>query len=97
MFETSTEETFEDGEIIIEEGRSGDWVYVIESGEVELFKKLDGNKITIEVLKPGTWYRPLTTAAQTSTGTKSTMGNANATASATCHPKLPKKNQMREA
>ncbi len=53
MFETSTEETFEDGEIIIEEGRSGDWIYVIESGEVELFKKIDGNKITIEVLKPG--------------------------------------------
>jgi len=53
MFDTSTEETFEDGEIIIEEGSSGDWIYVIESGEVKLYKKLNGNKIIIEVLKPG--------------------------------------------
>jgi CRP/FNR family cyclic AMP-dependent transcriptional regulator len=53
MFQIATEETFRDGQIIFGEGSSGDWIYVIESGAVELSKKVEGKKIVIEVLKSG--------------------------------------------
>ncbi len=53
MFQIATEETFRDGQIIFDEGSSGDWIYVIDSGAVELSKKVEGKKIIIEVLNPG--------------------------------------------
>lgn len=53
MFQVAIEETFQDGQIIFDEGSSGDWIYVIESGTVELSKKIEGSKVVIEVLKPG--------------------------------------------
>ena len=53
MFQYSTEETFQDGQTIVEEGDSGDWIYVVESGEVEISKKVYGEKAIIDVLKPG--------------------------------------------
>ena len=53
MYQIATEETFQDGQIIFDEGSSGDWVYVIDSGAVELSKKIKGKKVIIEVLEPG--------------------------------------------
>jgi CRP/FNR family cyclic AMP-dependent transcriptional regulator len=53
MYQIATEETFQDGQVIFEEGSSGDWVYVIDSGAVELSKKVNYEKIVIEVLGPG--------------------------------------------
>jgi CRP/FNR family transcriptional regulator, cyclic AMP receptor protein len=53
MYQIATEETFQDGQIIFDEGSSGDWVYVIDSGAVELSKKVEGKKIVIEILQPG--------------------------------------------
>ena len=53
MFETATEETYQDGQVIVEEGCSGDWIYVIESGAVEISKMRDGKRVAIEVLQPG--------------------------------------------
>ncbi len=50
---TVSEESYKDGEIILEEGRHGDWVYVIESGEVELSKMVGDKKVVIEILKSG--------------------------------------------
>jgi len=35
MFQTAIEEKYKNGDIIFEEGSSGDWIYVIESGTVE--------------------------------------------------------------
>jgi CRP/FNR family transcriptional regulator, cyclic AMP receptor protein len=53
MYQIATEETFQDGQIIFDEGSSGDWVYMIDSGAVELSKKVEGTKVVIEILKPG--------------------------------------------
>jgi len=53
MFQTAIEEKYKDGQIIFEEGSSGDWIYVIESGSVEISKKIDGGKVVFIVLSPG--------------------------------------------
>lgn len=53
MFQISTDETFEDGQVIFEEGSSGDWIYIVDSGAVELYKAVKGEKVVVEVLQPG--------------------------------------------
>ena len=53
MFTLVSEETYSDGQIIFDENSSGDWVYVVLSGSVEIFKTIKGDKHTIEVLKEG--------------------------------------------
>jgi uncharacterized protein (TIGR02266 family) len=53
MFYTATEETYHDGQIIIKEGASGDWVYVILSGKVEISRTIGEKRFVIEVLQPG--------------------------------------------
>jgi uncharacterized protein (TIGR02266 family) len=50
MFQIADEHTFEDGQIIWEEGTHGDWIYVVESGSVELSRKIKGQKVIIEIL-----------------------------------------------
>ena len=49
----STEETYHYGQVIYEEGSSGDWVYVILSGLVEVSKHIQGKKYIIEILQSG--------------------------------------------
>jgi len=51
MFKISSYETFQDGQIIFEEGSHGDWIYVVEEGEVEISKNVGGQKIVVETLK----------------------------------------------
>ena len=53
MFNIASEETYQDGQIIIKEGSSGDWVYIIRSGSVEISKTIGGKKFVIEILQPG--------------------------------------------
>ena len=53
IFIIAAEERYQYGDIIYNEGNSGDWVYVILSGSVELSKTVQGHKYIIEVLKPG--------------------------------------------
>ena len=53
MFNLVSEETYEDGKIIIEEGSSGDWVYLVLSGSVEISRMIGGKKFIIEILKQG--------------------------------------------
>jgi len=53
MFQTAIEEKFKDGDIIFEEGSSGDWIYVVESGAVEISKIMHGEKEVLLELGPG--------------------------------------------
>jgi uncharacterized protein (TIGR02266 family) len=49
----ATEETFPDGQIIFKEGSPGDWIYIIQSGSVEISKYVRGETKIIEVLNAG--------------------------------------------
>ena len=51
MLQIASYEKYQDGQIIFKEGDSGDWVYVVESGSVELSKKIGETKVVIEVLR----------------------------------------------
>lgn len=53
MYTIASEETYKDGQVIFQEGASGDWVYVILSGSVEISKTIEGSKFLITVLEPG--------------------------------------------
>lgn len=53
MFNIASEDTYQDGETIIAEGSSGDWVYVVLSGMVEISKTVEGRKFVIETLPSG--------------------------------------------
>jgi CRP/FNR family cyclic AMP-dependent transcriptional regulator len=52
-YHIASEETYKDGQTIIEEGSSGDWVYVVLSGSVEISKTIGGRKFIITVLEQG--------------------------------------------
>ncbi|NVM23434.1 MAG: TIGR02266 family protein [Desulfobacterales bacterium] len=53
MYNIASEETYQDGQIIFDEGSSGTLVYVILSGTVEVSKTVGGKKFVIEFLQPG--------------------------------------------
>jgi CRP-like cAMP-binding protein len=53
MIPIATYETYQDGQIIFEEGSHGDWIYAIESGAVELSKATKGGRAVIVVLQSG--------------------------------------------
>jgi len=71
MYPIASEEKFADGEIIFKEGSSGDWVYVVLSGQVEIYKTINQRKYVIEVLGKGEVF-----------GELSFLGNIKRTASA---------------
>lgn len=53
MFVMASEEILEDGQLIFEEGSSGDWVYLILAGSVEISKTIKDKKFIIEWLQEG--------------------------------------------
>ncbi|MCJ7596707.1 MAG: TIGR02266 family protein [Desulfobacterales bacterium] len=53
MFTLASEETYEDGQIIIKEGSAGDWIYVVLSGNVEISRMIGGSKVVMGRLEPG--------------------------------------------
>ena len=44
---------YEDGEIIIRQGETGDCMYVVQEGEVEVFIDRDGEKVRLAVRREG--------------------------------------------
>ena len=53
FYNIASEEKFDDGEIIFEEGKSGDWVCVVLEGSVEVSKDVSGGKFILGKLGPG--------------------------------------------
>jgi CRP-like cAMP-binding protein len=53
FYNIASEQTFEDGEIIIEEGKSGDWVCIVLEGSVEVSKTVSGGKFVLGKLGRG--------------------------------------------
>ncbi len=53
MFTLASEETYSDGQIIFKEESSGDWVYVILSGSVEISRTIGEKRFVLELLKEG--------------------------------------------
>ena len=47
----TNEETYESGEIIVEEGTKRDWVYIILEGQVKVTKRTAAGIVTIDTLK----------------------------------------------
>lgn len=53
MFDSVSKESFDDGHFIYKEGTSGDWIYIVLSGAVEISKTINNKKYIIEVLREG--------------------------------------------
>jgi uncharacterized protein (TIGR02266 family) len=49
----AAEETYRDGTVIFEEGSSGDWIYIVLEGKVEIYKMISGKKIVVDLLEAG--------------------------------------------
>jgi CRP-like cAMP-binding protein len=59
MFQVATYENYQDGAVIFEDGSHGDWIYIVEEGEVEISKQIGERKIVIAVMKPGELFGEL--------------------------------------
>ena len=53
MYNIAYEETYKNGQVIFKEGSSGDWVYVVLSGNVEISKAVNEKRLIVERLKSG--------------------------------------------
>ena len=47
------QETYKSGDVIIEEGSKGDWVYIVLEGQVKVTKRTSVGLLTMDVLKKG--------------------------------------------
>jgi hypothetical protein len=59
MFQVATYENYPDGAVIFKDGSHGDWIYIVEEGEVEISKQIGERKIVIAVMKPGELFGEL--------------------------------------
>jgi CRP/FNR family transcriptional regulator len=53
---TTLGKNYEDGELIVKQGDSGDCMYVIQEGEVEVFVTRDGLEVPLAVRKRGDFF-----------------------------------------
>jgi uncharacterized protein (TIGR02266 family) len=59
MFSLASKETYQGGQVIFEEGSTGNSIYVILSGSVEISKMVRGKKFTVELLRQGETFGEL--------------------------------------
>lgn len=59
MFRIASYEEFSDGQVIIQEGTHGDWIYVVEEGSVEVSKKVQNRQVVVAVLSKGEFFGEL--------------------------------------
>jgi len=52
MYPIAKNETYADGQIIFKEGSSGNWIYVVLGGSVEISKTVGGKRSIISILEP---------------------------------------------
>lgn len=52
-YQVVTAESYGNGDVILKEGERGNWVYVVESGAVELSRTMGDKKIVLEILRQG--------------------------------------------
>ena len=64
----SNEETYESGEIIIEEGAKDNWVYIILEGQAKVTKRIDAGIVTIDKLKKGAIFGEMALLGKIQTG-----------------------------
>ncbi|MBN1382110.1 MAG: cyclic nucleotide-binding domain-containing protein [Deltaproteobacteria bacterium] len=75
MMPITSQETYQDGDVIYEEGSYGDWLYVISKGQVEISKKVGNSKVVIETLTEGDIFGELAFLANIPrTATASSIG-----------------------
>jgi CRP-like cAMP-binding protein len=48
--------TYKDGEVIIRQGESGNCMYVIQSGEVEVLRHRDGDEVQLAIRREGDFF-----------------------------------------
>ena len=65
MFQISTEETYQDREVVFDEGNAGDWIYVVLSGAVEIAKSVGNRHVVVDVVQPGDVFGELGFISQT--------------------------------
>jgi len=53
MFTIASEEKYKEGQVIFKEKSSGDWVYLVLSGSVEITKTVEGKKFLLGIIRPG--------------------------------------------
>jgi len=49
----ANEESYQSGDIVIEEGSKGDWVYVVLEGQFKVTKRTVAGMLTVDILKRG--------------------------------------------
>ncbi|MFH1489720.1 MAG: TIGR02266 family protein [Pseudomonadota bacterium] len=71
MFNVASEESYPSGQVIFKEGSSGDWVYVVLKGAIEISKMIGGQKFIVGIVREGEVF-----------GELSFLGGINRTATA---------------
>ncbi len=73
----SNEETYESGEIIIEEGAKDNWVYIILEGQAKVTKRIDAGIVTIDKLKKGAIFGEMALLGKIQTGRSASVTAAD--------------------
>ena len=56
MLLTTGRETYQQGDVILEEGTHGSGVYILSSGKVQISKIVQGKRVVLDILGPGDMF-----------------------------------------